>query len=106
MIPKAYYPIFVLLFTCLPMTAGNVSTSSVKEAFNVSLKDATGKSTPIGLPMETSSVNLPLSIEPSSSALQKVVIDAGHGGKDPGGMGDNSHEKHIALKIAQLLVAL
>lgn len=45
-----------------------------------------GKSTPIPL-----------------NGLQKVVIDAGHGGKDPGGMGKNSYEKNIALSIARLL---
>ncbi len=30
----------------------------------------------------------------------KVVIDAGHGGKDPGAVGKNSYEKDIALAIA------
>lgn len=32
--------------------------------------------------------------------LTKVVIDAGHGGKDPGAIGGNSKEKDIALSIA------
>jgi len=32
--------------------------------------------------------------------LKKVVIDAGHGGKDPGCLGSGSREKHIALSIA------
>lgn len=30
-----------------------------------------------------------------------VVIDAGHGGKDPGAVGKNSYEKNIALAIAK-----
>ncbi len=32
--------------------------------------------------------------------IKKVVIDAGHGGKDPGAMGLRSREKDIALSIA------
>lgn len=60
--------------------------SPVEVAFNESLKDKVGKSTPR-----------------TPNGLQKVVIDAGHGGKDPGGMGPNSQEKHIALNIARLL---
>ncbi|MEL7162115.1 MAG: N-acetylmuramoyl-L-alanine amidase, partial [Bacteroidota bacterium] len=49
------------------------------------------------LPRQSSIVNR------QSSIIKRVVIDAGHGGKDPGGMGANSQEKHIALRIAQLL---
>ena len=41
---------------------------------------------------------------PSTAAwpytLTKVVIDAGHGGKDPGCLGKHSREKDIALKIS------
>jgi len=37
------------------------------------------------------------------ASLFKVVIDAGHGGRDEGCMGKNSMEKHITLSIAQKL---
>lgn len=36
----------------------------------------------------------------SSNKLTKVVIDAGHGGKDPGAVGKLAYEKDITLKIA------
>src|SRR5690606_2165167 len=32
--------------------------------------------------------------------IKKILIDAGHGGKDPGALGKFSKEKDIALKIA------
>ena len=35
--------------------------------------------------------------------LQTVVIDAGHGGKDPGCLGKNSREKHITLSLSKQL---
>ncbi len=37
---------------------------------------------------------------PPKVGLHKVVIDAGHGGKDPGCVGSNAKEKDIALGIA------
>ena len=36
----------------------------------------------------------------SQQKIRKVVIDAGHGGKDPGALGKYSKEKDIALAIA------
>ncbi len=42
---------------------------------------------------------------PNPYRLKKVVIDAGHGGKDPGAIGKKSQEKDIALKVALKLGA-
>jgi N-acetylmuramoyl-L-alanine amidase len=36
----------------------------------------------------------------SGSTVKTVVIDAGHGGRDPGAVGKNSYEKNINLSIA------
>jgi len=36
----------------------------------------------------------------SQQKVRKVVIDAGHGGKDPGAVGKLSKEKDITLSIA------
>ena len=77
--------IFFLVNGSLMMAAGP-QTSSAPERFNESLRSWAGEVT----------AHL-------ENDLQKVVIDAGHGGKDPGGMGKNSQEKHIALNIARLL---
>ncbi len=41
----------------------------------------------------------------STSSLKTVVIDAGHGGKDPGARGNYSREKDVALALAKKLKA-
>ncbi|WP_299051566.1 N-acetylmuramoyl-L-alanine amidase [uncultured Polaribacter sp.] len=40
------------------------------------------------------------SISISAQKKYVVVLDAGHGGKDPGNLGNGYKEKHIALKVA------
>ena len=40
------------------------------------------------------------SIKATPDGIRTVVIDAGHGGKDPGALGKNSREKDIALSVA------
>lgn len=40
------------------------------------------------------------------SSIKTVVIDAGHGGKDPGCHGDFAHEKHVCLAMALKLGAM
>ncbi|MGB3182999.1 MAG: N-acetylmuramoyl-L-alanine amidase [Cyclobacteriaceae bacterium] len=40
------------------------------------------------------------SLDSRQYKVRKVVIDAGHGGKDPGKLGSNSKEKDVALSIA------
>jgi len=39
-------------------------------------------------------------LEDPPKGIRTVVIDAGHGGKDPGGIGKNAREKDIALSLA------
>ena len=43
----------------------------------------------------SSSVNLAL-----AQKKYTIVLDAGHGGRDPGNLGNGYKEKHIALKVA------
>jgi N-acetylmuramoyl-L-alanine amidase len=45
-------------------------------------------------------LNSSASIDRQDFKLDTIVIDAGHGGKDPGTLGKNTREKDIALKIS------
>jgi N-acetylmuramoyl-L-alanine amidase len=51
-------------------------------------------------------VSATTSISPGEYRIRSIVIDAGHGGKDPGCHGPKSKEKDIALSIATELGAL
>lgn len=44
--------------------------------------------------------------ELSMATIKTVVIDAGHGGKDPGCHGASAHEKHVCLAMALKLGAM
>ncbi len=46
-----------------------------------------------------------LSNHPLPFRIKTIVIDAGHGGHDPGCSGSGSQEKHIALAVAQKFAA-
>lgn len=78
--------LFILLLSSGLLTAAAPVTSLAENSFNSSLRSGGGEGTTA-----------------PRNGLAKVVIDAGHGGKDPGGMGKNSREKDITLRIARLL---
>ncbi len=41
---------------------------------------------------------------PAATALRRIVVDAGHGGKDPGAVGPSGvYEKTVTLKLAKML---
>ncbi len=42
----------------------------------------------------------PTAAPPAKNRVRKIVIDAGHGGKDPGCRGQYSYEKDIALNVS------
>jgi len=63
---------------------------------NVNAQDGNVQFRPINTGEYDSSVLLP-------RPVKKVIIDAGHGGKDDGAKGSNSQEKVINLAIAQKL---
>ena len=49
---------------------------------------------------------LPVSFSQEKMTIRTVVIDAGHGGKDPGTVGRRIHEKYVALSVALKLGTL
>lgn len=49
--------------------------------------------------------NIQKELDKNEYLLKTVVIDAGHGGHDPGCLGGSSREKHLALGIAKKLAA-
>ncbi len=50
-------------------------------------------------------LNSSVTFRPSNFKLETIVIDPGHGGKDPGTLGKKSKEKDVALKISLKLGA-
>lgn len=86
---KGYLPLVTLcfyLFSSASLTAVGNKTYSDESVFNASLRSSGSKSTLRDF-----------------NGITTVVIDAGHGGTDPGGLGKFCQEKHIALSVAKLL---
>lgn len=75
-----------LLCTCMVLTGLSDGPLYARAAFNKALILRGGKGTPL-----------------PTKGVRTLVIDAGHGGKDPGGSGPNCHEKDIVLNVARLL---
>jgi N-acetylmuramoyl-L-alanine amidase len=48
-------------------------------------------------------ISPPPRISPALSSIQTIVVDAGHGGKDPGASHHGLREKHLTLDIARRL---
>lgn len=53
--------------------------------------------------LSNSWISLAQEDELSLGTIKTVVIDAGHGGKDPGCHGAHAHEKHVCLSMALML---
>ena len=89
-----YLPPIKLLFRALAFIGLITAFLSVapppESGFNASLRLTERKAT----------------ILPQFSHIRTVVIDAGHGGRDPGCLGSSSREKHIVLGIAQKFAAV
>lgn len=52
---------------------------------------------------EAQPVRIEAPLEPATPAMKVVVIDAGHGGRDPGAHGVDAHEKDVTLAAARTL---
>ncbi|WP_157501262.1 N-acetylmuramoyl-L-alanine amidase [Lewinella sp. 4G2] len=85
---KGLFSLFILLICLVPttvMTAATWDSSPGATDFNGTL--ITGLKSTLR----------------ASNDIRLVVIDPGHGGKDPGGLGKHCQEKDIALNVAILL---
>lgn len=84
---RKYVPGLALLLVCLTLLLP--AALPALTLFNTSLIEREGEGTP----------------KADFFRLQTIVIDAGHGGKDPGGIGSSHQEKDIVLSIAKYLAA-
>jgi N-acetylmuramoyl-L-alanine amidase len=85
-------------------TNGRLFLSTLLFGFNISLAIAAGGGP--ALLEKTGKVNPKAELEKPAYQIKTVVIDAGHGGKDPGCLGSFTKEKNIVLSVAQKLADL
>jgi len=83
---------------------------SIAFAFNNTLSIVTGDSSLVekaaGEALETEGKFIKVKLNHNNEyRIKTVIVDPGHGGHDPGCLGGNSQEKHLALAIAQQLTA-
>ncbi len=118
----AIYSVFqTMILSFIPFAPQEFNTSLLKEgAFQAKVcfenetfyhKDdkSLAFAAPIPPTSKDSSINKTANIQKESDKneylLKTIVIDAGHGGHDPGCSGSGSREKHLALGIAKKLSA-
>lgn len=108
-------PKVVIDLTSLPRESGSVPVASAKlvspaTGWFLPQPDLSPPPTPPYLPPATAVAGITQKyrgVELSKITLQTIVIDPGHGGKDPGAIGINgTREKDINLMVAQELARL
>ncbi|MFP7253979.1 N-acetylmuramoyl-L-alanine amidase [Terribacillus goriensis] len=72
---------------------GQITIQSQTGYLSLDYVTAVNKETSASAPSESS----------NGQPVQKIVIDPGHGGKDPGAIGNDTMEKRVALTISQKL---
>ncbi|MDT8364170.1 MAG: N-acetylmuramoyl-L-alanine amidase [Nitrosomonas sp.] len=82
------------------LTAKNTTHDPILALLRERKSDVTSAPSPIAAPILVAAI----SRKPDRRRLFIIAIDAGHGGKDPGAVGDHgTHEKQITLSIAKKL---
>lgn len=92
------------LVPILKQTNALIYLPFILAVFNISLARANTSFTILpALAEKLGKLNKDNELRKTDYQIKTIVIDAGHGGRDPGCSGKNSREKHLALAIAQKL---
>ena len=97
-------PFRIIIDVADPSSSGGAAKGEIAPSIAPGAKDGIAK-----ILQETPSepsLKVPLSAAGGKKELRRIVVDAGHGGKDPGAIGpDGVEEKNVALKIARALAS-